>query len=548
MKKTLQIKDISGGLALTTYGPEQKNAYDSAIGIDPDFRSAQSSRTGGAITPTAYAKFSGAGLATSASVNWIMTTPKDATSYIYAYATDGSFLRYTYTAPSYASETALTTPTSGAGNGMAYYNNYIYLATPTDIARYGPLDNSPSLTQTVWTGGTFLGNAKYALSNTTYPSFQAGAVLKTPNHAMHVHTDGFLYFCDVVATTYTDNTAIQGKGVLHRISTKKTTDQGDTNNGSAYNVLELPFGWFPIAIESYGTDLAIIAIPGTSLSSLTLSRGNAALFLWDTFASIPYKQVTLPDPIASAILNVNGKLHIWSGNTAAGTRVSIYNGGENVQQDALLTDSMTPPQGAVGAFGDKVFFGGYISYPAPVYSQLACVYSLSSKLSSLPHSSLHVPAHTSNADSFPCATAICVAVMDNMVRPTPVFAYADAASSGICSFKTTSTQSSYFLHRWEIGQPFSVRSVRFSLDQAVSSGVSVTPTLLVDNNTTSTILSTTNNTTQSGKTVIAYKRPEVAVVGQENLTLQFSWTGTVAASIIFPVEVEIDVFDVVKTG
>lgn len=544
--KKLTIDGIEGGLSFTSYGPSQKNAYDGAFGIDPDFRSAISTKTGGAITPAAYAKFSGNNLATNSYVSWITTTPKDSTSYVYAYASGGEFLRYTYAAPSFGTETALTEPTSGAGNGMAYYNNYIYLATPTDIARYGPLNNSPSLTQTVWTGATL--GSQVALNNTTFPTFNnAGAVVSMPNHAMHVHTDGFLYVCDVISTAF-GTTALEGKGVLHRISTSKTTDEGDTNNGSAYNVLELPFGWYPVAIESWGTDLAIIAMPGTNLTAMTLSRGNAALFLWDTFASIPYKQITLPDPIASAIKNVNGKLVIWSGNTAQGVRISTFNGGEGVSQLALLADSFTPAQGNVDSYGDKAFFGGFVSYPAPVLSQQACVYSIDSKISELPHYAIHVPAVTNNGSSQPIATASKLVLMDNMVRPTPVFAYGDSATSGIVNYKTGNTQFAYFRKKWEIGRPFSVRSIRISLDQVVSSGVEITPTILVDNNTTSTVFTGANNTTQSGNTVITWKRPEVAVTGQNNLTLQLAFTGTVAASVIFPVEVEIDVFDVVKTG
>lgn len=545
MKKTLTISDISGGLALTTFGPAQEGSYDGGYGFDPDFRSAISSKPGGAITPAGYSKFSSSEIATSASVNWITTIPKISTSFVYVYTTDGSFVRYTLTGTTYGSETDIGTPTSGAGNGMAYYNNYIYLATPTNISRYGPLDNSPSLTNTVWTGAT-LGSLT-ALSDTTYPTFQAGAVLKNPNHAMHVHKDGFLYFCDVISSSFA-TTALQGRGCLHRISTNKTTDEGDTNNGSAYNVLTLPPGWFPVDIESYGNDLAIIAMPGTNQSSLDLQRGNSALFLWDTFSTIPYKQIPLPDPIASAIQNVNGNLYVFSGNTAKGTRVSLYSGGEGVDQVALLSDSMTPMAGAVDAIGDRVYFGGFTSYPAPIMSQQACVYSLGSKLGELSRTALHTPAVTSLGSTAPATTAVKMTFMDNLVRPSALFAFADSDTSGICSFKTGTTQSAAFRQRWEIGKPFSVRSLRISLDQAITSGVNITPTLLVDNNSSSQVLTTITNSSFPSKTVIAYKRPEITLNGIENLTLQIAFAGTVAASVVFPIEIELDVYDVAKTS
>ena len=544
-KQTLRIDSIDGGIALTTFGPKQEGSYDGGYGFEPDFRTSISSRMGGAITPAGYAKFSGNEISTSASVNWIITTPKDASSFVYVYTTDGSFVRYTLSGTTYGTETDLGTPTSGAGNGMAYYNNYIYLATPTNISRYGPLDGAAALVDTVWTGAT-LGSLT-ALTDTTYPTFQAGAVLKNPNHAMHVHKDGFLYFCDVISTSFA-TTALQGRGCLHRISTNKVTAEGDTNNGSAYNVLTLPFGWVPTDIESYGNDLAILAMPGTNLSSLTLQRGNSALFLWDTFSSIPYKQISLPDPIASSLQNVNGNLYVFSGNTTQGTRVSVYSGGEGVEQVALLSDSMTPMAGAVDAIGDKVYFGGYISYPAPIMTQQACVYSLGSKTGELPRYALHAPAVTTLGSTAPVTTAVKMTFMDNLVRPSALFAFADSATSGICSFKTGNTQAAAFRQRWEIGRPFSVSALRIGMDQAVSSGVIITPSLLVDNNTTTQILTTLNNTNFPSKTVVAYKRPEIASVGQENLTLNLAFTGTVASSVVFPIEIDIDTFDVMKTG
>lgn len=543
-KKTLTIDGIDGGIAFTTFGAEQKNAYDGAFGIDPDFRSNVSTKAGGAISPSAYSDFSGAEFDSVA--NWITTTPKDSSAFVYVYCSNGDFLRYTYNGSTYGTETALTTPTSGAGNGMAYYNNYIYLSTPTNIARYGPLDNSPSLTQTWWTSASCLNNAQYVLKNTNIPTFSGGASLAPPNHAMHVHTDGFLYICDVISTSYSDDTTIIGKGVLHRIGTDRTTDDGDTNNGSAYNVLEIPFGWNPIAIESWGTDLAIIAIPAMNLTATTLDRGNATLFLWDTFSAIPYKQITLPDPMATAIKNVNGRLTIWSGNTNNGVRLSVFNGGEGVDQIAMLSESTTPFQGAVDSFGDKVFFGGFTTYPGG--SQLACVYSLASKDSHLPSYALHAPAFNNEGGTAPVTTALLMAVMNNMIRPTPIFASAGSTGSGIYYYNTGATQFAQFRMKWEIGRPFSVRSLRFALDRTVTTGISVTPTIATDNITTSQILATVTNTAYSGKTSIAFKRPEIAIIGAENLYLTFEFNGTTPFSVVFPIEVEIDVFDVVKTG
>lgn len=59
----------------------------------------------------------------------------------YAYGDDGKFYSET------SSWTALTTPTTAAGQGMRIWNDYVYLRKTSAIARYGPLSGSPSLSQ-----------------------------------------------------------------------------------------------------------------------------------------------------------------------------------------------------------------------------------------------------------------------------------------------------------------------------------------------------------------------------------------------------------------
>ena len=119
--------------------------YRSALGIDPDLAETDSGVIpSGLIRPTAMAKFSSSAI-TDAPM-WLLSNPK--TENIYAYLHDGHVVSYN---SSFASETAVATLSTAAGNGAEYYDNYLYFARNTDIARYGPLDGSPSMTTAYWT-------------------------------------------------------------------------------------------------------------------------------------------------------------------------------------------------------------------------------------------------------------------------------------------------------------------------------------------------------------------------------------------------------------
>lgn len=545
-KKTFRIEGIDGGIASTFFGPAAKDSYEAAFGIDPDFRATTNSRkTGGAITPVGMAKFSSSGL--TGYPMWFETTPK--TTLVYAYDTTGKFLSY---APSaipptlLGTETALTSPQGGAGrgNGMRYYNNYMYLSTPTDISRWGPLNGGAAMADNYWTATLGL----TLLTDSTYPTANQLAGLPAyPNHSMHVHTDGFLYFADVISTTFGDNDMV-GRGALHRISTNNSGGvEGAGNNGSAYNVLTLPFGYFPIAIQSYGTDIAVLAFRGLTQGAFAttqvLNTGNAALFLWDTFASLPYQQIFVPDPLASAMYANNGRLYVWSGNNLNGVRLSVYEGGDSMRQIAFHEESNTPFQGAVGAWEDRVIFGGQIDYP----SQVGVVFSFGSKNSDL-KAVVHTPIVVSGGNSNAIVTAVKYVLQADNIKPSPIVGWGDSTSFGIDQYTTTATLTSQMQFTVPIGQPFSVRNISILLSKAVGANNAILPTMLTDNSANTFSLPSINNTTYSGKSLIAIKRPELVVNGTNNLTLNFQWSLTDAISIVFPIKIEIDVSDVDRTG
>ena len=505
------------------YGDGQ---FDSSIWIDPDYPVGAGIKTSGAIIPTRYEEFSGSNI--TGYPKFITNTTKNALTYVYN--SDGKVVSYS---SSLGSETLVGTPTSGAGNGMAYYNNYIYFATPTQVFRYGPLDNSPALSNALIANSELLdgwnAGADTLLTNTTYPTVRGTAL---PNHVMHVHTDNSLYLCDY----------INGQGMLHRINTKKTTDEGDTNGTtvpSAYNVLDFPFGYYPTAIASYDTDLVIAAIRTTDS---TVNQGSGSLFFWDTTSSSFYREVPIPDPLVTAMKFANGVLYIWSGNASNGVRLSAYLGGQTIRQVAFLEEGTPPMAGAVDIIGNKIIFGGWTSYP----SSSACVFSFGSKNEALPKS-LQCIARSTSAGATGSVTALKYVLQSSNIIPQMVIGWGDdtsgASGKGLDKRSTTATYNTVFRSEvFSVGQPFNILKIRIPLTQAVATNMTVTPKIFLDDDvSTGTALTTINTTNFSGKKNIVYAGSQLkGLQGLHNIMIELSFTGSVECAVTLPISIEVD--------
>lgn len=506
--KPITIQSIWGGQSPAKYfaGDGQ---FDSSIGIDPDFPADDSGlKASGYIRPTAMAKFSGANI--DSTVNWLLTNPK--TAVIHAYQAGGKFVSYT---EGFASETLIGTPTSGAGNGAAYYDNYIYLATPTDVARYGPLNGSPTLANGYW--GTTLG--KTALTNTTYPTVIRTAL---PNHVMHKHTDNKLYIADVVGN----------QGVLHFIKTSKATVEGDTNDGSTFNAIDFPLGMWPTAIESYGTDLAVALIQKpTSGSSLK----NAVLSFWDT-TSVSYSKiidVEFPDTYITALRNINGILYVFSSN-GRGVRLSHFVGGYTLQEDFYLEDSYPPYAGAVDHILNKIIWGGFTSYP----ETSACVYAWGSKSAKL-GKGLQTILKTTSAGANPYVGAVKhIKTATTWSKPQVIAGWIDDSAQGIDSLSTTYGVSVWRSEVFRIGKPFKINKIRIPLAQAVAANMTITPKVFVDEFSSSETLRVINNTNFPTSERNATLYP--AIEGKHNFSLELRWTGTALLTVALPIEIEFE--------
>ena len=555
------------------------NTYLTGIGIDPDLPALASGlgwRTSGAIVPSNYAKFSGTEV--TGYPLWIVCPPFVPTVHYplypngFVYASDGKIHAFDddiiIRSPDQAGTNYPLQITNGNGGGFAYYNNYLYGSqygatgdlnntAKGDIFRYGGLNQgaTQALTLNAWTGATF---GLTALTNNTYPIVTglAGGI-NIPNHPMHVHGDNALYIGDVLPLSAG---SLANRGCLHRLKTKYATFSGDTNDGSAYNVFDLPYGYWPTDIESYGTDLVIAAI---QCKDEKINQGRAELFFWDCISDSFYNRVVLPDPLVTALYNKNGSLYVFTGLAQGGSRVSVYSGGRTTQTVSFNEEGLSPLAGAVDAYGERMSFGSSITHPAP----RGVVVSIGSKFASATASS-----QATNASSAVHATAVCSAAnntpvvtamkyvqqgiitdgsgMTNNSYPKIVMGWADSAAKGLDKQGAPGVGAVYNLWRSgiiTIGQKFIIKRIIIPLLEPVIAATNISVTLYVNTGSTSYSLSSialgASGLAVSGRSVI-YKEPNIGMVpAYTDFFLEFSWVGTATTAIALPITFEVEVYD-----
>lgn len=512
-QQTLQITSIANGQAPQQYFGGD-GSYQFGVGIDPDYSlSGSVYKKSGALIPVRYEKFSGSFIQDTPL--FLLNNPKN--TLIYAITADSHIVSYTN---ALASETEISALGSLTGNGGAYYNNYIYRALGTDIGRYGPLDGAPAVNNTFWTGTL----AKTALNNKAYPSIHSVSI---PNHPMHVHGDNCLYIGDT----------LNGQGIIHKIKTRKVTSEGDTDDSSLYNALDLPFGFFPTDIESYGTDLIILAIQTTDSSA---NQGRTAIFLWDTVSDSFYAgPIFITDPLGTALLNVNGQIYMWSGTAQQGCRLSKYLGGVSIQDVLTIDDSCPPLCGAVIADGDRVYWGSFTVYP----SAAAVVYSYGSKDGRITQA-LHTPIKATSSGANPYVTSLALYSQSGYSRTRLIVGWRDDSGKGIDKVSATATYGSVFRSQpFSIGKEFQINEIRIPLGASIASGMSVIPKIYTDDENSSVTLATINSTNFSTRKAV-YKEIDLQnAKGENNFFLELTWNGTVELPVLFPIEIDIDIFE-----
>lgn len=500
---TIRIDSILGGI--TAYSDVgRQDQFRMSYSIDPDQNYPNETIASGLLRPAGYEKFSGNNV-TGAPL-WMTANPKDANVYVYDY------LGSVYSFDQSFAVTGLTDLNDGgtaAGNGLTYYDNFLYASRATTVARFGPLDGAAAQTwsDAYWTSAV----GGQTLTNTTYP-IGTGNSITLPNHPLLRHSDGKLYIADVV-----DN-----QGTLHSLKTTKSTYEGDIYESFANNVLDFPTGYWPTAMASYGTDIAVALYEGNTTN--TFRQRRAKLSFWDTVNPNTYDKiidVEFPDPLITALLNSNGILYTFSGQVGLrGTRICRFVGGYSFEQVAFIEEAFPPLQGAVDGFLNRIILGSRITNYT---SRGGVVFSVGSKKSAITNEVFSVMG-CSGADNAAAVTSVGFfeqvgETNRRMITGWNISGSSGTAFNGLDKQGTAST--AYFTsQKYHLGQNFKVTKIRIPLTD-VPSANSITPTIYVDNMTTGTALTAINSTNFANKRLITY-RPN-ALTGEHTLQIELKW-------------------------
>lgn len=531
----IKIESALGGMTPSTHFGSA-GQFRAFLGIDPaqpidDNDTVYSTIASGLLRPVASEKFSGTTI-TSAPL-FIRTNPKDSSVYVLDAANSAYTVNATLTTVTALSDAGHLS--SGRGNGMDYYDNYMYFFKNTDVARYGPLDGAPSFNGTYWTGTL----GKTALTDTTYPTSFLNKI-QLPNRPHCRHSDGRLYFGDVVSN----------QGTLHFIGTTKTTVEGDTNNGSTYNILQFGYGLWPTAITSYGTDLVTALFEG---SSTGLRQKTAKVAFWDTSASSFDKIIwdnDFPDQIITAMKNINGVLYVASGNyQTRGFRVSQYLGGYSSQEIFYSETGEPPLPGAFDGVLNRILMGSHTNVP----ESDGCVYSVGLQKKRLSSGLFNVMRSTGGTSST-SVTAVCFADAVEMGFYTPIIGWTQAGdgSTGVShgldkqGTSYSAAPSLAWSQLFRLGEDFKIKKISIPLEQAVAANMILTPKVYTDGGAGPTYtLQTINNTNYSGERRVTLRSDSASkdIIGRSNFWLELKWTGSALLTVGLPIIIDGETYE-----
>lgn len=529
MLQKIVIDNILGGHAPTTHFAGE-GQFRSSIGIDPAQPISDSSTdnmatlASGLLRPVPVEKFSGSII--SASPLWILPNPKDSNTYVY----DAGGKVYSVSS-TFNGATALSSLSPAAGEGAAYYDNYMYFAKGNDVARYGPMDSSVSARtwNTIYWTSTL---SATALDNSgNYPS-DSGINLRYPAHVMHRHSDNKLYIGDVSASN---------EGILNYIKTSRTSREGDTNNGSTYGALKFPYGLWPMAIESYGTDLAIALYEGTNTN---IRNSSAKIAFWDT-TSTSYNKIVyveFPDPLITALKNVNGVLYVISGNIRKdGFRVSRFVGGYTIEEIGYFETGLPCFPGAVEGTAQRLLFGSFTYVPETVGS----LYSLGLQKSSLSQGLFNVMSSNGTL-----VTAVSLAESNILGFNVPIIGWRDLPNGlyglDIQGSTYSNKASVWWSSMYRVGQPFQIKKIRIPLAQTMAANMTVTAKVYTDDGagTTWTYPTINNTNFPSARNIVLRSDASNNIPsGQHNFWLELRWTGSALCTVGLPITIEIETLD-----
>ena len=248
--------------------------------------------------------------------------------------------------------------------------------------------------------------------------------------------------------------------------------------------------------------------------------------------------------MGTALENINGELKVFTGNAQSGLRISKYIGGELVSDRALdtefLEDSLPPFAGATDAFGGRVVFGGFTTYP----ENSASVFALGSKRGKLPIGLHNIVRATSSDATNQVVTALKFVEQSSSATPKMIVGWGNNSTQGLDKASMTATINSVWRTRYiNVGEKFQITGLHLPLAGVVGANTSIEVIVGLDDESTTTEVTAVNNTNFSDKRKIVYKKPDLPnLIGYNNFYLEFGHEGTSILPQSFPIKVELDVF------
>ncbi len=385
-----------------------------------------------------------------------------------------------------------------------------------------------------------------------------------PNHSMHTHLNGFLYFTDgkhINQINTSDGIKIlsndefvpgdmivgQTSGAVAEISTVEknlgvtsayiiatlegvigefqdaetvkvlgkdtegvidgTVIKGSHNRLSDFNRLRLPDGYMAVGMAEIGMEVGIIAIKTKG----TTNQGNAALFIWDTFDDVPRTMVELPYQIVTAIHSHNGVPYIWGGNNQ-GYSLSYYSGSSRIELLHHIDNGLPPLQGSVLGQQNRMLWGSSQVSPASRGSLWSWGYR------SIRQGGLHNIATTAKQLS-----SIVINDLDGSILAFD--------GDGMHKEGGTAYNSIFQSEVLEFGQPFTIDKIIIGLSKELEEADEIDITLRYDNDSKQTSYEIRHNTYPDRMIVL-----EPASEGLQNLIIDIAIKCN--ASVILPIKIE----------
>jgi len=528
-----QFPSILGGWSSIFYGGKEDQYLDS-VGIDPEIINELDGfyNVFGTIIPNwIRTDITSPSLAGNAPM-WITAAPTTQGAYVYG---SGGTL-YTIGLLWRIDEEGGIINTGGEGNGLVERMDYLYLATGTDIVRFGTLSaTGPTAILNYWTSSAN-GLGQAALTDTDYPLLLAGASINFPNHPMHLHNDGYVYVGDYAS----------GVGQIHSFY---VSSAGATT--VYFADLLLPPGYYPFDIKSYGTDLAIVASRISNVTGSGLVRfSDSALFLWDTISKNFYRQVPIPFELATALANKNGELYVLCGNyggnvNSGGVNLLKYLGGMSFDTIASRPESRTPSAGAVDVYGNMIAFGGSYSFGG-TSTTAAGAMAVGYRNAELPSRAFNfIQRATVTTRPYQLVSALKFMKERGI---NPVLGWSTGSDGdgdwqiGIDAYLMKQQNSMFRYLPVNVGKPFTLRRITLPLTGTVSAETEITPVVWIDNGAKLHELKTINSTNYPNADLLI-EYGGLQIPGKLNFILQLKFTSSIIRGIAPGASYELDYDD-----